>query len=367
MPIRSVIQPPAMPPAIDSASPMLTDTRPICAAENPTSTQNGFTMKPIAASGSLKTRMNSSTGRIAGRRRSSISAPKTGPRTSSSAGRAACGTGAAATDCRAGARPSNATSATASESARDGIKPESRDALGPLRRAVDQPQHPQHERREDGERVRRPRQRRELGVHAAARRGARPLARCDETGGRQHEEHSGRQHERAVPAEPLRGHQHETGREHADAIEADPYAVGEPELVLVEIFDRVAVDRDVVRRRQHGERADREPDRRTEAGLRREVQHRAAHGDVHGGHPAPVMPPVVDRGRPEKLERPREAEEREHADLAQLDALLAEVHREDLVEDAERIPFREIEDAHPEQLVREQRPGRGRNHPRRNR
>ena len=82
--MRSVIQPPTTPPAIDSTSPMLTDTRPICAAVKPASTQNGFTMKPIAASGSLKIRMNSSTGTIPGRRRSSISAPNIGPRVSAS-------------------------------------------------------------------------------------------------------------------------------------------------------------------------------------------------------------------------------------------------------------------------------------------
>ena len=64
------------------------------------------------------------------------------------------------------------------------------------------------------------------------------------------------------------------------------------------------------------------------------------------------MPPVVDRRRPEELERPREAEQRQHADLAQLDALLAEVDREDLVEDAERDSLPEVEEADPEQLVR---------------
>ena len=76
------------------------------------------------------------------------------------------------------------------------------------------------------------------------------------------------------------------------------------------------------------------------------------HGDVDRGHPATVMPPVVDRRRPEELERPREAEQRQHADLAQLDALLAEVDRKDLVEDAERKAFGEVQDADPEQLVR---------------
>ena len=115
MPIRSVIQPPAMPPAIDMTNPMLTETSPICAAEKPASTQNGFTMKPIAASGSLKIRMKSSTGTMAGRRSSSISAPNTGPRTSASTGTVvpeAMPAGAAAavpTD-----RPARATSATAS-------------------------------------------------------------------------------------------------------------------------------------------------------------------------------------------------------------------------------------------------------------
>ena len=58
---------------------MLTDTRPICAAVKPASTQNGFTMKPIAASGSLKIRMNMSTGTMPGRRSSSSSAPNTTP------------------------------------------------------------------------------------------------------------------------------------------------------------------------------------------------------------------------------------------------------------------------------------------------
>ncbi len=64
---------------------MFTETSPIWAAVKPASTQNGFTMKPIAASPSLNTRMNSSTGAMPGRRSSSISAPKTGPRVRSSA------------------------------------------------------------------------------------------------------------------------------------------------------------------------------------------------------------------------------------------------------------------------------------------
>ena len=60
-----------------------------------------------------------------------------------------------------------------------------------------------------------------------------------------------------------------------------------------------------------------------------------------------MVAPVVDGGRPEELERPREPEQREHADLPQLHPLLAEVDREDLVEDAERKAFREVEQARP--------------------
>ena len=203
-------------------------------------------------------------------------------------------------------------------------------------------------------------------MNAAARRRARALARRGEAGHRQREEHPGRKRERTGPAQPFRGHQHEAGRKHSDAIEADPDPVGEPELVLPEVLDRVAVDGDIVRRGERGEHADRHPDHRPEADLHREVQHGATHGDVHRGHEATVMPPVIDRRSPEELEGPGEAEQREHADLAQLHALLAEVHRKDLVEDAEGIAFREIEQADPEQLVRQERSRRG-HHVRRNR
>ena len=106
--MRSVIQPPATPPAIDSTSPMFTETRPISAAVKPESTQNGFTMKPIAASGSLKIRMNSSTGRMPGRDRSSISAPNIGPRVSGSA------PVVASRDGGGDVRPANDASATRS-------------------------------------------------------------------------------------------------------------------------------------------------------------------------------------------------------------------------------------------------------------
>ena len=69
------------------------------------------------------------------------------------------------------------------------------------------------------------------------------------------------------------------------------------------------------------------------------------------------MTPVVDRRRPQELERPREPEQRQHADLAQLDALLAEVDGEDLVEDAERKTLGEVEDPDPEELAAQQRRG----------
>ena len=128
-----------------------------------------------------------------------------------------------------------------------------------------------------------------------------------------------------------------------------------PSSVLPEILDRVAVDGDIVRRGERGEHADRHPDHRPEARpASRKVQHGATHGDVHHGHEATVMPPVIDRRSPEELEGPGKAERAEHADLAQLDALLAEVHRKDLVEDAERIAFRS-RGADPEQLVRQER------------
>ncbi len=230
---------------------------------------------------------------------------------------------------------------------------------GQVRCSVDQPQHAQPETREDGKRVRRACERHELGAYAAARRRARSLARRDQAGCGQHKQHGGCEQERAGPTEPVGGHQHESGSQHTDAIQADPDAVGKPELVLLEILDRVAVDRDIVRRRQCGKRADRHPDHGAKPRLHREVQHRATHGDIHGGHPAAVMPPVINRRSPEELERPCKAEQRKCADLAQLDALLAEVNRKDLVEDAERETFGEVEQADPEKLVREERLGRG--------
>ncbi len=79
MPRVSTYQPPSRPPAIDSARPRLTLTRPICCAENPLSTQNGLTMKPIAASPSLNSRMNSRIASMPGRDSSSTQAPNTGP------------------------------------------------------------------------------------------------------------------------------------------------------------------------------------------------------------------------------------------------------------------------------------------------
>ena len=64
---------------------MFTETSPISVAVKPASTQNGFTMKPIDESPSLKIRMNASTGQMCGRARSSISAPNIGPCAAASA------------------------------------------------------------------------------------------------------------------------------------------------------------------------------------------------------------------------------------------------------------------------------------------
>jgi len=65
---------------------MFTDTRPIWVAEKPLSTQNGFTMKPIAASPSLNVSTNRMIGAMYGRASISMSAPNIGPSVSRAAG-----------------------------------------------------------------------------------------------------------------------------------------------------------------------------------------------------------------------------------------------------------------------------------------
>ena len=64
---------------MDSTSPRFTDTNPIWVALKPASTQNGFTMKPIEASPSLKMSTKPITGRMCGRWSISMSAPNIGP------------------------------------------------------------------------------------------------------------------------------------------------------------------------------------------------------------------------------------------------------------------------------------------------
>ena len=79
MPRVSTYQPPSKPPAIDSAKPMFTLTRPICWLLKPESTQNGLTMNPIDASPSLNSRMKIRIASMPGRDSNSTQAPNTGP------------------------------------------------------------------------------------------------------------------------------------------------------------------------------------------------------------------------------------------------------------------------------------------------
>jgi len=79
MPRVSTYQPPSRPPAIDSTRPSCTLTTPICWLVKPESTQNGLTMKPIDASPSLNSRMNTRIAIMPGRDSSSTQAPNTGP------------------------------------------------------------------------------------------------------------------------------------------------------------------------------------------------------------------------------------------------------------------------------------------------
>jgi len=57
---------------------------------------------------------------------------------------------------------------------------------------------------------------------------------------------------------------------------------------------------------------------------------------------------MIHRRRPEKLDGPGQSEQREKTDLAQVDAKLTEVDREDVVEETEGEALRKIKNTHPE-------------------
>ena len=317
---------------------MFTDTSPISVALKPASTQNGFTMKPIDASPSLKIRMNASTGQMCGRAMSSTSAPNIGPRVAS----------VFAAGTRRLPIQQTASAATAVPSA---IAPERGIGARPLRHLVDERERAEREGEHRRRELRVGDDPRELGAQRRLRVALdRALRRRGEHRRRAGREDQRRAHESARPGDPVGEDQHQPGGEHPDAVEPDPHAVRQPELVPVEQLDRVAVDRDVVGRGEQREDRDRRPHPRAEAGGSREHEHHRAHREVDRRHPVAVAAIVVDRRRPQELQRPGEPEQADRADRAEVDALLAEPDREDLVEDAEREALREVEEPDPEEL-----------------
>ena len=263
MPARSTYQPPTRPPAIENASPRFTLTSPICWLEKPLSTQKGLTMKPIAASPSLNSRMKSRTEIIPGRDSSSTHAPKTGPSRIRPA---------------RGPRAATSMSPAPRNISPTGIAPRNHqrrahrhDAPPPCRirdGAERGPQQPDQHQRQRRDPQRLLAQEAQLLAHAARRRsGARAFTRRQQRDRAVEDERRRAQQVGGTPAEPARHHQHRAGGEHAHAVEADPKAVGHAVFALVEQLDRVAVGGDVVGGREHREGPDGHPGPRPEAEL----------------------------------------------------------------------------------------------------
>ena len=67
--------------------------------------------------------------------------------------------------------------------------------------------------------------------------------------------------------------------------------------------------------------------------------------------PLPALAVAIDQRRPDDLERPGQAEQRGQADVGERDAAHLEVHRHDLLDDAERQPLGEIQNRDPDELA----------------
>ena len=185
-------------------SPMLTETSPICAAVKPASTQNGFTMKPIAASAQLEDQDEQQHRQDPGRGSSSISAPNIGPRVSGSAQRR-CGARRTALRPGHGRERDKARHARRRRSPRSPARATtSASCRRPAtRRRARMPRPPRA--RTASARARRARSRSRALAHAIVRsRGAARQAAAER------EEHRRPQaRTRRASRDPIRGHQHE--------------------------------------------------------------------------------------------------------------------------------------------------------------
>ena len=79
-------------------------------------------------------------------------------------------------------------------------------------------------------------------------------------------------------------------------------------------------------------------------------QQDSAHEQVGKKHPAPVVPEMIDCRCPQEFKCPRQAKQAQKSDFTQVNPLLAEVYREDIVENAQWKALGKIEDADPEQF-----------------
>ena len=184
---------------------------------------------------------------------------------------------------------------------------------------------------------------------------------------------------RAPGADRQRGEQRRGGEEHSrpadqrreqdqgaaagdqrDPIGGDAHAVGVALLAAVDQADRVGVDGDVLGRRRQGDRQQDRPEPERRYGWGRTTACRRVNtrqGQQTAGDPLAPLAEAVDQRRPDDLQRPRQPEQRRQADVGERHAAHLEVHRHDLLDDAERQPLGEVQERDPGELAPQRHEG----------
>ncbi len=169
------------------------------------------------------------------------------------------------------------------------------------------PQQARHEKEKRQNQHRLPRQRCQLAAQAGGCITHRPcrFARRQQASYRDKQEQYGRQAVSRGPAGDIGKPQQYPGRQHADTVKTNTKSVRQSQFALIQLFDGVTVNGDIVGGRQRGESADCKPHPRAEACFARAHDHHRAHADIGGGHPVTMPSRVIDQRRPQELERPR--------------------------------------------------------------
>ena len=122
------------------------------------------------------------------------------------------------------------------------------------------------------------------------------------------------------------------GEQHADAVAVDVERGAQPQFVVVQAFAAVSVDDDILRGREkrHNQRGNRNPVEMVRRGLRQTQRgKRCCQPKLHCNQPAAPPPEAwqgiaIKQRRPQKFQRVGQADQREQADIGELDAAILE-------------------------------------------